>query len=163
MAETTGALRLETVLERYADLVLRTALGLVKNRADAEDIAQDVFVSLVRAQPRFESEEHCRAWLIRVTINRCKSFFRSAWQSRTQGMEEEFPDASFTPAESTVTQAVNALPEKYRRVVVLYYIGGYSTAEIAALCALPQNTVLSQLSRARGLLRKSLKGDFDDA
>ena len=67
------------VLDQYGDMVFRTAYAMVKNTHDAEDIAQDVFVSLVRTHPVFVSAEHQKAWLLRVTINRSKSFLRSAW------------------------------------------------------------------------------------
>ena len=153
----------EEVLERYANTVFGAAYALVKNRQDAEDIAQDVFLSYVKTAPAFESAEHEKAWLLRVTINRCKSFFRSAWQRKTTGLEEDFPDAPFTPDETAVVEAVNRLPKKYRQVIYLYYIEGYATNEIASLLEMPQNTVLSQLSRARRLLKTALKGEFDDA
>ena len=153
---------LEQTLARYADTVLRAAYAMVKNRDDAQDIAQEVFLSLLRANPSFESAEHEKAWLLRATINRCKSFFKSAWQQKTQGLSEDFPAAHFTPGESTAVDAVNRLTAKYRRVVYLYYIEGYDTAEVAKILGLPQNTVLSQLARARKQLRELLKGDFDD-
>lgn len=152
----------QEIVEVYGDMVLRAALAMVKNRADAEDIAQDVFVSLLRAQPVFESAEHQKAWLLRVTMNRAKSFLRSAWQRRTEGLEESFPDVPFTPAENSTAQAVAALPLKYRQVIYLYYIEGYDTAELAKLLGRPQNTVLSQLARARNLLKETLKGEWDD-
>ena len=75
----------EEVLERYAATVFAAAYAMVKNKEDAEDIAQEVFISYVKAKPAFESAEHEKAWLLRVTINRCKSFFRSAWQRKTTG------------------------------------------------------------------------------
>ena len=64
----------QEILDQYGDMVFRTAYTMVKNPHDAEDIAQDVFVSLVRVQPKFESDEHQKAWLLRVTINRSKVF-----------------------------------------------------------------------------------------
>lgn len=133
-----------------------------ENKEDAEDIAQEVFISYVKAKPAFESAEHEKAWLLRVTINRCKSFFRSAWQRKTTGLEDDFPDTPFTPDETAVVEAVNRLPKKYRQVIYLYYIEGYATGEIAAILEMPQNTVLSQLARARKLLKTALKGEFDD-
>ena len=67
-----------------------------------------------------------------------------------------------TPDETAVVEAVNRLPKKYRQVIYLYYIEGYATGEIAAILEMPQNTVLSQLARARKLLKTALKGEFDD-
>ena len=100
----------EEVLERYAATVFAAAYAMVKNKEDAEDIAQEVFISYVKAKPAFESAEHEKAWLLRVTINRCKSFFRSAWQRKTTGLEDDFPDTPFTPDETAVVEAVNTPP-----------------------------------------------------
>ena len=149
----------EEALEHYGPLVLRTAFGLVKNLQDAEDIAQEVFLTLLKKAPAFEGPGHQQAWLLRCTINRCKSHFRSAWVRRSAPLDEHL-STPFTPAENTVLDAVAALPMKYRQVIYLHYIEGYSTAEIAALLGLKQNTVLSQLSRGRALLKDTLKGDF---
>ena len=154
---------LDEVVERYADMVYRLACAQTGSRDRADDVFQEVFLRLVRRDPAFASEEHRKAWLLRVTINRCNSLLRSVWHRRTQGLEEAFPEASFTPAETGVADAVNALPKKYRQVIYLYYIMGYDTAEIAALLHRPQNTVLSQMARARAMLRKTLEGDGTDA
>ena len=162
MPQTAVLSTAQEIVETYGDMVLRAALAMVKNRADAEDIAQDVFVSLLRAKPVFQSVEHQKAWLLRATMNRAKSFLRSAWQRKTQGLEESYPDVPFTPSESATAAAVAALPLKYRQVIYLYYIEGYDTAELAKLLGRPQNTVLSQLARARKLLRETLKGEWDD-
>ena len=150
----------DQALEYYGDMVLRTAFGLVKNLADAEDVAQEVFLTLVQRQPAFESPEQHKAWVLRASINRCKSHFRRAWQRRTEGLDENLT-APFTPAESGVLEAVAALPMKYRQVVYLHYIEGYSTGEIARLLGRSQNTVLSQLSRARAKLKEQLEGEWE--
>ena len=149
----------EEAVEHYGPLVLRTAFGLVKNMQDAEDIAQEVFLTLLKKDPAFDGPDHQQAWLLRCTINRCKSHFRSVWQSRTDGLDETL-SIPFTPAESEVMKAVGDLPMKYRQVIYLHYIQGYSTAEIAKLLELNQNTVLSQLARGRAMLKKTLKGEF---
>lgn len=155
-----AVLSAEQALEYYGDMVLRTAFGLVKNQADAEDMAQDVFLALVQKAPAFESAEHQKAWLLRATINRCKSHFRSAWQRHSAPLDDTLAQP-FTPEEEGVLDAVRALPMKYRQVVYLHYIEGYSTGEIARLLGLNQNTVLSQLSRARAQLKNALKGGFE--
>lgn len=150
----------EQAVEFYGTMVVRTAFGLVKNQSDAEDIAQEVFISLLKSAPAFESAEHQKAWLLRCTINRCKSQFRSAWHRRTTAMDETL-SVPFSSEENLVLQAVNELPAKYRSVMLLYYIEGYSTAETAEILGLKQNTVLSQMARARAALKKKLKGDFE--
>ena len=64
------------VIERYRDTVFRLAFTYLRNQADADDVTQDVFVKLIRSSHDFENDEHLRRWLIRVTINECKSLFR---------------------------------------------------------------------------------------
>lgn len=149
----------QQVLECYGDLVLRTAFMMLKNRADAEDAAQDVFLSFIRAKPVFESAEHQKAWFLRVTLNRCKSILRSAWHRKTQPLEEAFPEQDFTERETGVMQAVQKLTQNYRTVIYLYYIQGYDTAEIAQILGVSQNTVLSRLARARKQLKGMLEGE----
>lgn len=155
------ALSLEQSLDFFGDMVFRTAFGMVKNRQDAEDIAQEVFLTLVRKNPNFENQEHQKAWLLRATINRCKSHLTSAWIRRWQELEDSLP-CPFTPQENIVLDAVSHLPLKYRQVVYLHYIEGYTSAEIGALLKINPNTVLSQLSRARTRLKEALKGEFAD-
>ena len=158
-AAADRVLTAEEALEHYGPLVLRTAYGLVKNMQDAADIAQEVFLTLLKKDPAFDGPDHQQAWLLRCTINRCKSHFRSVWQSRTDGLDETL-SIPFTPAESEVMKAVGDLPMKYRQVIYLHYIQGYTTAEIAKLLELNQNTVLSQLARGRAMLKNTLKGEF---
>lgn len=69
---------LEATLDQYGDMILRLAFSCLKNREDAEDVLQDVFVKLIEHHPRFESDEHEKAWLIRVTINICRNRLRSS-------------------------------------------------------------------------------------
>ncbi len=150
----------QEILNAYGDMVFRAAYSLTKNRQDAEDAAQEVFITLVEKQPKFESEAHQKAWLLRAVANRCKSLFRTVWHSRTEGIAEDFPSADFTKDEQGVTDAINALPPKYKHVIYLYYIEGYSTKEIAKLLDITQNAVLSRMARARALL-KEIIGEHD--
>lgn len=145
------------ILERYSDMVVRIACHHVRSRTDAEDIAQEVFVRLITAQPHFESEEHRKAWLIRVTSNLCRNQLKS-FRSR----EVPFGDPYYQMEEDSrdVQNAVYKLPGKYRNVVYLYYYEGYSVAEIASLLGKKQNTVASWLHRARAKLKLDLTGGF---
>ncbi len=147
----------QAILEKYGDMVFRAAFTLTKNRQDAEDVAQDTFISLIQSEPDFESEEHQKAWLLRVCANKCKSLFRTVWHSRTEGINENIPAQELTVDESGVMNAVNNLNQKYKEVIYLYYIEGYSTKEIAQILETTQNTVVSRMSRARNLLKNLLK------
>jgi len=135
----------------------RTALAIMGNKADADDIIQDVFVKLLEKQPRFESSDHEVAWLVRVTVNQCKSHLRSYWQRKTVPLLDSFPAQN--SEQHDIMYAVTALAPKYRTVIHLFYYEGYSTKEIAEITKQKESTVREQLTRARRLLKVTLEGD----
>ena len=148
------------LLQKYSAMVLRIAFSNVKNLQDAQDIAQDVFMSVLTKQPHFDSEEHEKAWLIHVTINRCKNHVKSFWNRRTEGLSE---DLSYMPKEETgVMEAVLALPQNYRNVIYLHYYEGYSINEISEILHKKPATVGTWLARGRAALKNTLKGGFDE-
>ena len=142
----------ERFVRTYADLILRLCLSHGLSRADAQDICQELFLKLLAARRTFTSEEHEKAWLLRVTVNHCKNHLASAWFRKRADLDEGIP--ALDNAELEVVSAVAALPAKYRAVVHLYYFEGYSTKEIAEILHSRPNTVSSRLSRARALLAK---------
>lgn len=149
-------------IEQYADMVRRLCMIHLKNYHDTEDIFQTVFLKYVLSSVIFESEEHERAWLIRVTINACRDFFKDFFRSHAVPLEEISGLASeMTPDNSEVLEAVISLPAKYRDVVYLYYYEGYSALEIARILKKNQNTVYTLLTRSKKLLREKLGGDGD--
>lgn len=149
-------------IERYGDMVRRLCLVHLKNPADTEDIFQNVFLKYVLSPVVFESPEHEKAWLIRVTLNACKDLVKSFFRSRTVPLEEllEQP-APLSEEHREVLEAVLALPRKYRDAVYLHYYEGYTAAEIGKLLGKNTNTVYTLLTRAREQLRKTLGGDRD--
>ena len=152
---------LESVVRRYADMVYRLALARLANPADAEDIFQNVFLRYAEKAPDFCDEEHRKAWLLRVTVNCCRSHFRSPWFRRTAPLEEALHAAADTPEQSVLANALAALPDRYRLVLHLHYFEALSTQEIAETTGQRASTVRSQLTRARRLLREMLKGEID--
>ena len=142
--------------EKYIDTVFRIAFGYLKNRDDADDVTQEVFMRLYSANAEFESEEHIRNWLIRVTINQCKHLFRSPWR-KVENIDDYAATLSFGQTEDReLFCTVMSLEQKCRTVMLLYYYEGYSTAEIASLLGVPANTVSTRLSRARAKLKNVL-------
>lgn len=149
-------------IERYGDMVRRLCLVHLKNPADTEDIFQNVFLKYVLSPVVFESPEHEKAWLIRVTINACKDLVKSFFRSRTVPLEELMDQpAPLSEEHKEVLEAVLALPQKYRDAVYLHYYEGYTAAEIGKLLGKNTNTVYTLLTRARERLRKTLGGDRD--
>lgn len=149
-------------IERYGDMVRRLCLVHLKNPADTEDIFQNVFLKYVLSPVVFESPEHEKAWLIRVTINACRDLVKSFFRSRTVSLEELLDQpAPLSEEHREVLEAVLALPRKYRDAVYLHYYEGYTAAEIGKLLGKNTNTVYTLLTRAREQLRKTLGGDRD--
>ena len=149
-------------IERYGDMVRRLCLVHLKNPADTEDIFQNVFLKYVLSPVVFESAEHEKAWLIRVTINACRDLVKSFFRSRTVPLEELLDQpAPLSEEHREVLEAVLALPPKYRDAVYLHYYEGYTAAEIGTLLGINTNTVYTLLTRARERLRETLGGDRD--
>ena len=118
---------MEDVVRRYADTVYRLAVLNTNNKVEADDVFQEVFLKLLRYRESITSEEHLKAWLIRVTINQCRSLMSTAWNKRKVSMEAmgtesfEEPVAPETEDYSDVTEAVMELPDNYREPIHLFY------------------------------------------
>lgn len=148
------------VILQYSDMVYRMAYSLVKNKYDAEDIHQEVFVKYLKKRPAFESEAHRRAWFLRVTINSCKNLWKTAWRQRVVSLGEEDWDRTEdgqTAGEEqreAVIALVKQLPKKYRIVIHLFYYEEMSTEEIAGVLGMKASAVRTQLTRARAKLKE---------
>jgi RNA polymerase sigma-70 factor (ECF subfamily) len=113
--------QVEAAYRNYADMVYKVALSQTKNKTDAEDVFQNVFLSLVRNKKEILTEEHMKAWLIRVTVNYCKKLFSSAYRRHTTELTGEvMGGAIITPEERGVLEEVLALPPKYRLAIHLF-------------------------------------------
>ncbi|HIR86431.1 MAG TPA: sigma-70 family RNA polymerase sigma factor, partial [Candidatus Limivicinus faecipullorum] len=123
----------EAAAQRYMDGIFRLALNYMGSFAEAEDVTQNVLIRLYRTKKSFESSEHLRYWLVRVTINESKRMLLSPWR-RTESLEL-LEDCVSLPEEKNqeLFQTVMSLPEKYRVPLYLYYYEGYSTKELAGL------------------------------
>lgn len=144
---------------QYTDTVYRVAVHNTRCKSDAEDVTQEVFVKLLESSKKFKDGEHLKAWLIRVTINECRTLMRK--YSRETEQSAEIADCAVYDGDS-VLEAVKALPENYRNAIYLHYYEGYTAKEIGKILDAKENTVLSWLSRGRAALRKEMIGGFED-
>lgn len=147
-------------IENYASTVKRICFIHLKNETDTEDICQTVFLKYAMNDKVFDSEAHEKAWIIRVTINACKDLLKSFFRKHTVSLDAYVEQGGVVDAaHSEVLEAVLALPEKYRRVIYLHYYEGYPAADIAEILRINVNTVYTQLTRAKELLRDELGGE----
>lgn len=150
----------EAILKTYGMMVYKLALSQTRNRSDAQDVFQEVFLRLVKNKKPFDNEEHIKAWLLRVTINCSKKLFLSSWRKKT---EELIVDIPFEEEQSSeLYYAVMDLPLKYRTVIHLFYYEQYSIAQIAQYLERNESTVKSQLRRGRELLKGVLDDDAEE-
>ena len=149
-----------SMVEKYFNMIYKLALSQTGEKHHAEDVTNDVFLKFISGTKEFESEEHVKAWLIRVTINCSKSIFSNSWFKKTVPLEDNIA-VDMPEEESGVYQAVLALPQKYRAVIHLFYYEELSTLQIAEYLKLNEATVRSQLHRGRELLKTKLKGEDD--
>lgn len=147
--------------EKYFDTVYRLALCQTKQKQYADDVTQEVFLRFFKTDKSFESEEHVKAWLIRVTLNCSKDIFLNSWFKKTAPLSEVKDDITFdTEEKSELYYAVLDLPQKYKSVIHLFYYEDYSVSEIAKCMGIKESTVKSQLHRGREILKNKLKGAY---
>ena len=157
-----GEQEVNRALERYSDTVRRLCMVHLKNYEDSEDIFQTVFLKYVLSSVSFESEEHEKAWFIRVTINACKDLLKNFFRSHTVSLDEIIEQPALMPPENReVMEAVLSLPSKYRDVIYLHYHEEYTAPQISQILGKNVNTVYTLLNRSRQLLREKLGGDSD--
>lgn len=147
-------------IKLYHQAVYRAVFSYLHNAAEADDIVQETFVKLFNSNKSFSSDEHCKAWLLRVAINLSKDLLRSFRYTRTEALDETIPAENC--AERELAEALAALPPKYRTVIHLHYFEGYSSGEIAKILGMSVTAVTTRLARAREKLRDLMtaEGNF---
>lgn len=162
MAEKVFAdLDYKQVVHKYHDTVTKVCIMRLNNWADAEDCFQNVFLRLYQKSPEFQTQEHLKAWLIRVAINECNNYISK--NRRIVPTEEIRSNAIDFPTDtSDMSWALMKLPQKYRNVIYLYYCEQYKVEEIAKILSKNSNTVKSLLKRGREKLRSIYGGDDNE-
>jgi len=146
---------IEEIYDRHKDMIYRICFAYMKNISDTEDAVQDTFCKLIKSGIFFESEEHEKAWLIRVATNLCKNTLWHWWRKR-ESLENQANLKANNADVDQILSLVLALPNKYKTVVYLYYYEGYDSVEIGKILRKPQSTIRFYLSNARKLLREKL-------
>ena len=159
-AQDDVSARAAQILDTHGNAILRYAYSYLHNMADAEEVLQDTLVQFLKTAPRFESEAHEKAWLLRVAGNLSKNRLsynavRAADELNDELVAENREDLSF------VWDAVRQLPVQYREAVHLFYYEGLSTRQIASVLDRSEATIRSDLHRGREQLKRILKEAYD--
>lgn len=153
----------EELIECYQNNLFTVAFHICQNAEDAEDVVQETFIQYHTMKKQFDNEQHIRAWLIRVAINKAKNVNHTFWRRHKIPLEDYMETLTFETQEAEeLFEAVMNLPEKYRIVIHLFYYEDYSIREIAEILRLSESNVKVRLSRGRTLLKQALKEEWED-
>ncbi len=160
--DSTNSGDIDAVIGRYSSMVYKIALTNMRSRYDADDIFQEVFLRYMKNKKSFVSEEHLKAWLIRVTVNCCKSAYLAPWNDNVS--LEDIGDVAdtFSEDERGVYEEILKLPIDYKTVIILFYYENMSVSDIAKTLRVTEGAVKMRLTRARNLLKLNLEGEEDN-
>lgn len=171
-SEYSPAYEMESLIKEYGNDVLRTAYMYVNNIHTAEDIFQEVFIKVNQKLSTFEGNSSIKTWIIRITINACKDYLKSAYNRRVVPMMEYKEDAIVSDSDyeevekqdtnQMIKDTVLSLPTKYRDVILCVYFQEMTIAEAAQTLSIAEGTAKSRLSRARNKLKEVLGGRISD-
>ena len=141
---------MDSILDRYQDMVYGLALARTGSRTDADDVFQEVFLAYYQSGKVFRDEEHRKAWLLRTTVNQSRRVTASSWRRKTVPLSEreDAPVQFREPEENRVWEALQALAEDYRLPIYLFYFQELSTQEVAKTLAIRPGAVRMRLTRA---------------
>ncbi len=164
----TGQYDIETLIREYGNDVLKTAYSFVRDREAAKDLFQETFIKANYNLDKFRGDSSIKTWLIRITVNVCKDYLKSAYQKKVVPMtqveedslrvEDDYEQIETADRDEQIRKAVNSLPENYREVVLCVYFREMSVADTSASLGVPEGTVKSRLARAREVLKSKLEG-----
>lgn len=172
LLEKSPAYDIENLIREYGNDVLRTAYLYVRDIHTAEDIFQEVFIKVNQKLSTFEGNSSIKTWIIRITINTCKDYLKSAWNRRVVPMmeyqediiisESDYEDVENKDTKELIKETVLSLPAKYKDVVICVYYQDMTIIEAARVLKIAEGTAKSRLSRARAKLKSILEGRISD-
>jgi len=172
LLEKEPAYDIENLIQQYGNDVLRTAYMYVKDIHTAEDIFQDVFIKVNQKLSTFEGNSSIKTWIIRITINTCKDYLKSAWNRRVSPMmdyqedsiisDSDYEDVEKQDTKELIKKSVLSLPTKYKDIVLCVYFQDMTLTEASRVLNIAEGTAKSRLSRARQKLKSILEGRVSD-
>ncbi|MBR5228475.1 MAG: RNA polymerase sigma factor [Firmicutes bacterium] len=144
---------IERVIDTYGNMLFRLCYVMLGSEADSEDVVQETLIRYFQKSTVFKDAEHEKAWLLKVASNRCNDILR--YKSRHPHMDiDSVKHIIHEDDKSEILDALMNLPEKYRLVLILYYVEGYHIEEIARIIGRTSSAVKMRLQKGRGMLKK---------
>ncbi|MCA1057632.1 sigma-70 family RNA polymerase sigma factor [Rossellomorea aquimaris] len=162
---------ISSLVTQYGEDVKRLIYSYVKNWSAAEDLVQEVFITVFQKVDTLEKEDSVKAWIFSIAANKSKDYLRS-WHYRkllftntlSAKTNKESPEALLLQKQqkTVLSEAVFALPVKYREVIIFFYYQEMRIEEISTILGINSSTIRTRLARARDLLNQKLGGDLDE-
>ena len=150
---------IEQIMYTHGNMLFRLSLAMLGNASDAEDVVQETLIKYIEKAPEFESEEHRKSWLITVALNKCKDLLR--FHKRHEVVElEEWNSVANENIDSGILEALMTLPEKFRLVLILYYVEEYRIEDIAKIIGKTKSAVKMRLQKGRRLLEETYRKEY---
>ena len=145
---------MEKVIEKYSDMLFRLCLVMLGNYSDAEDAVHETFIKYIRKSPEFETSEKERSWLFTVAANTCRDMLRYRKHHPADDIES-INEAAHPVSDSGILDALMTLPDKFKEVLVLYYVEDYSVKDVAKMIGKSESAVKMRLKKGRRLLKEA--------
>ena len=150
---------ISVAIEKYGNILYRTCLLMLKNTADADDVVEETYITYMQKAPEFSNDEHEKAWLITVAVNKCRNVIR--YKSRHLTEPEAALDTLIQNEEKHyILECLMSLQDKFRTVLTLHYIDGYKVEEIAAMINKSASAVKMRLQKGRNLLNEKYRKEY---
>lgn len=156
---------IEKVIREYSHVLYRTCFLMLKSKQDAEDVVQETFYKYITVNPKLNDEEHKKAWLLKVSQNKCKNLLRFHRVHPAVSFEEVAQNL-VASEKIEITELdeffkIANLSFKYKSAVILYYIEEYSVEEVAHILGITKSAVKMRLKRAREILKETYEKNFE--
>lgn len=157
--ENAAEKEIERIMNDYGNILFRICLIMLGNSQDAEDVVQETLMKYLQKAPAFKEKEHEKAWFIKVASNKCKDMLRFRARHMTADIES-IHECMQDSSDSGILEALMTLPEKFRIILVLYYVEQYKTDEIAKMIGKSSSAVKMRLQKGRRLLKEIYRKEY---
>lgn len=147
---------IKELVNKYSSLIFRISYCILCNPEDAEDAVQETFLKYITKAPEFNSEEHRKAWLIKVVANISKNMLMFKLKRETVNIDD-VKNIGIGENDYETFELIMSLPAKHKVVMTLYYVEGYRSAEIAKIIGISEEAVRKRIQKGRELLKKEFE------
>lgn len=147
---------IQALVEDYSSMIFRISFCILSNTEDANDAVQETFLKYITKAPEFDTEEHRKAWLIKVATNVSKNIHRFHLRREIKSLED-IENIGITQDDFEIFELIMNLPTRYKIVMTLYYVEGYRSKEIAEIVGISEEAVRKRLQKGRELLKKEIE------